>query len=316
MTPGIYILANDRVMDQAIALLNSIRLHDAETPIIMIPYDEQYHLVEQELAEAFGVTVYEDLALLDRLDQAVTEIFGDRFFARPNQFRKQACWFGPFDQFLYIDTDIVVFEKIIETLTYLENYDFICCDYQHKGGIKNVFSPNILAAGIFTETDLKSIFNCGFWGSKQGLFSEAELYQFFAECAMHPEYFDFSQKTSDQPIINYVILNHVSKRFNLVHRPNGCAGSWAGSQFEQHEYQLIDPRVNQTLLYLHWAGFRLQPGCPYWTIWQHYRYLNQPQPELLDSGLTQKSSQNSPKAQLQRWFTAARQWLKALMQRG
>ncbi|MEM6402119.1 MAG: hypothetical protein AAF757_18120, partial [Cyanobacteria bacterium P01_D01_bin.116] len=28
------------------------------------------------------------------------------------------------------------------------------------------------------------------------------------------------------------------------------------------------------LQYLHWAGIRIEPGCPYWEIWEHYRNLN------------------------------------------
>jgi hypothetical protein len=38
------------------------------------------------------------------------------------------------------------------------------------------------------------MFNCGFWGSKKGLVSEQDLYDTFAECAAHPNYFDFSEK--------------------------------------------------------------------------------------------------------------------------
>ncbi len=310
MTRGIYILANDRVIDQAIALLNSIRLHDPETPIVMIPYDEHYHVVERVLADSFNVKVYDDLALLTRLDQLVIEVFGDRFFARPNQFRKQACWFGQFDQFLYIDTDIVVFEKIIEVLHYLDHHDFICCDYQHNGGIQNVFDPRIVNAGTFTASELEDIFNCGFWGAKKGLFSEPELHRIFSECAAHPEYFDFSQKTSDQPIINYLILKYVPNRFNLVRRVGGCPGSWAGSSFEQRGYQLIDTKVEQVLPYLHWAGFRIQPGCPYWSIWEHYRYLNQIKPEPQPLDLTQTLSKKPSKNQLQQWLTTIRQWPK------
>jgi len=39
MKKGIYITANDKVMDYAIACLNSIRLYDPEIPIVLIPYD-------------------------------------------------------------------------------------------------------------------------------------------------------------------------------------------------------------------------------------------------------------------------------------
>ncbi|MDB9313866.1 hypothetical protein PN462_12205 [Spirulina sp. CS-785/01] len=276
---GIYITGNDKVLEQAIALLNSIRLYDPETPITLIPYDENHQKIAQHLQENYDVKVYEDLEFIKRLSNKLYEIFGEGFFARPNQFRKQACWFGEYDEFLYIDTDIVVFEKIIDNLDYFKDYDFLCCDYQHSGGITNVFTPKVFEDGVLKEEDIKGIFNGGWWASKKHLFSEQDLYDVFTECAAHPEYFDFSQKTSDQPIINYMILKRVPRRFNIVHRPEKAPGSWAGSnQFQQQGNQLFDPNCNQTLQYLHWAGIRIKPGCPYWDIWKHYRYLHDPNP--------------------------------------
>lgn len=279
MTRGIYITANDRVADHAIALLNSIRLRDQQTPIVLIPYDEAYHQVADVLNQRFGVVVYNDLDFIQRLSVNLQQIFGDRFFARPNQFRKQACWFGPFDEFVYIDTDVVVFEKIIDNLNYFADYDFICSDYQHKGGITNVFTSAVIENGVFSEAELQDIFNGGFWGSKKGLISENDLYATFRDCAAHPEYFDFSQKTSDQPIINYMILKRIPRRFNIVRRPGGAPGNWAGSpQFVRQGDVLVDPSHEQPLQYLHWAGIRIEPGCPYWDIWEHYRYLNEENP--------------------------------------
>ncbi|MEB3358567.1 MAG: hypothetical protein VKK04_17710 [Synechococcales bacterium] len=279
MTRGIYITANDRVLSHGIALLNSIRFHDPYTPVVLIPYDENYEAVAEVLNERFDVTVYEDLEFIERLSQRLFQTFGEGFFARPNQFRKQACWFGPFDEFLYIDTDIVVFEAIANNLNYLDEYDFICCDYQHRGGITNVFTPAVLDEGALTEADLADIFNGGLWGSRKGVITEADLYQTFEECAAHPHYFDFSQKTSDQPIINYMILKRVARRFNIVRRPGGAPGSWAGSpHFVPNNHILYDSHLNQPLQYLHWAGMHIEPGCPYWPIWEHYRYLHEPTP--------------------------------------
>lgn len=223
MTKGIYIIANDRVTEQAIALLKSLRLYDSDTPVVLIPYDDEYQQVAGTLRK-YGVTVYKDLEFLKHLSQQLYDIFGEGFFARPNQFRKQACWFGEFDEFLYIDTDIVVFEKIIETLDYLKIYDFIYCDYQHLGGIKNVFTPKVISDRVFSEKATTEIFNCGFWGAKKTAITEDILFKSFRECAAHPDYFDFSEKTSDQPIINYLILHHVPKRFNLVQKPGGAPG--------------------------------------------------------------------------------------------
>ncbi|NEO76279.1 Npun_R2821/Npun_R2822 family protein [Moorena sp. SIO4G3] len=291
MNRGIYITANDRVIEQSIALLNSIRSYDSDTPIVLIPYDDNYQKVAQILKESYGVEIYPDLAFIERLSTKLHEIFGEGFFARPNQFRKQACWFGTFDEFIYIDTDIVVFEKIADTLDYLADYDFICCDYQHVGGITNVFTPKVIEDNIFSEAELKDIFNGGFWGAKKNKISEETLYETFAECAAHPEYFDFSQKTSDQPIINYMILKQMHHRFNIVCRPGGAPGNWAGSkQFQTQGVRLIDPNLNQPLQYLHWAGIRIQPGCPYWDIWKHYRYLNEPMPE--DESLQPKTQKS------------------------
>ena len=293
MTRGIYITANDKVMDHAIALLNSIRLHDPDIPIVLIPYNDDYHEVAACLEQRYGVTVYEDLEFIERISTRLYDIFGDGFFARPNQFRKQSCWFGPFDEFVYIDTDIVVFEPISQNMDHLKEYDFICSDYQHKGGIENVFTSTVLDEKVFTPTDLRDIFNGGFWGSKKGLISEEDIYETFRECAAHPDYFDFSQKTSDQPIINYMILKRLPKRFNIVRREGGAPGNWGGSShFEmKDDYTLFDPHLNQPLQYVHWAGIRIEPGCPYWDVWKHYRYLGGPAPS--DESLRQSNANPS-----------------------
>jgi len=307
MTRGIYIIANDRVTEQAIALLKSIRNYDPATPVVLIPYDDDYHQVAGTLRN-YGVTVYKDLDFLQHLSQQLYDIFGAGFFARPNQFRKQACWFGEFDEFLYIDTDIIVFEEIIKTLDYLQKYDFICCDYQHLGGIKNVFTPRVISDRLFTEIEVTEIFNGGFWGAKREIITEAILLDSFRECAAHPEYFDFSEKTSDQPIINYMVLKHIPQRFNLVRREGGAPGSWAGSpHFLPQGDQLFDPQINQTLQYLHWAGIRIQPGCPYWELWKYYRYLQETAPDdslLLPIQLPQHQGKITQKIkqQLKHWL--------------
>ena len=275
MEKGIYITANDKVTEQTIALLNSIRAYDTQTPIILIPYDDNHQAIAALLKRDYGVEVFGDLDFIDRLSRRLQQTFGEDFFARPNQFRKQACWFGPFEKFLYIDTDIVVFDQIIKALDYLDTYDFICYDYQHAGGIRNVFSQNIIEQNVFTEAEVGDLFNCGFWGAKRDLMTEQNLYDTFQECAAHPEYFDFSEKTSDQPIINYMILKQVPKRFNIAKRTDKAPGSWAGSKHfvKREDGRLVDTNCDQAIDYLHWAGIRIQPGCPYWDVWKHYRYL-------------------------------------------
>ncbi|WP_338043162.1 MULTISPECIES: hypothetical protein [Okeania] len=94
MSRGIYITANDKVIEQGIALLKSIRKYDSDTPIILIPYDNNYQTVAECFSRDYGVKIYQDLELIKRLSNKLKQIFGNKFFARPNQFHKQACWFG------------------------------------------------------------------------------------------------------------------------------------------------------------------------------------------------------------------------------
>ncbi|WP_069791415.1 Npun_R2821/Npun_R2822 family protein [Cyanobacterium sp. IPPAS B-1200] len=279
---GIYIVANDKVINNSIALLNSIRLYDSEVPITLIPYDDNYHEILKILSTTYQVNLYADLGFIDTLSNNLHNIFGQNFFARPNQFRKQACWFGEYDEFLYIDTDIVVFEKIISCLDYLKDNDFITCDYQGSKGIRNIFSEEVINRSIFTSDELKDVFNCGFWGSKKDLISEDLLYETFKECSKNPEYFDFSQKTSDQPIINYLVLKQIPRRLNLTKISDNEPGSWASSKhFTEQDHKLYDK--GQPLRYLHWVGVPLKSGGPYYELWKHYRYLGEETPVSVET---------------------------------
>ena len=279
MKRGIYIVANDKVMENAIALLNSIRLHDQEIPVYLIPFNHDYQTVLATLNRLHSVQLFPDLELIERLTHRVGEIFDRDFLKLPNKMRKLAVWFGEFDEFLYIDTDIVVFDKISETLNHLSNCDFCCCDYHFASeGLRNIFSP-IVKGNIFSQEQLQDVFNSGFWGSRKGVITEDRLYEVLTDCAQHREYFDFAQGVTDQPVLNYLILKCFEKRMNLSKPPENAPGSWAGStHFENRNNVLYDR--GKRLNYLHWAGISMRPGAPYWEVWEHYRCLHEPSAAL------------------------------------
>lgn len=270
-------MANDAALEQTEALINSIRYYDNDVPVVMIPYDNKYLKVAKVLRERYDVELFYDAAVLNSIEDKIISIFGKKLFARPNQFRKQACWFGPFDEFLYLDTDIIVFEKIIDNLNYLKDSDFVCCDYQYLNGIKFLFNEKVLNEDIFTQQDIKGVFNAGFWGSKKGIINESVFWEILEECSNHLDYFDFSQKVSDMPIFNYMVLKKIDKKLNIAKDTDEKGGgSWAGmNHFIQEGDKLIDPNVKKPLKYLHWAGIKIQPGCPYWDIWKYYYDLSE-----------------------------------------
>lgn len=274
MTRGIYFLANDRSLDHALALVNSIRRWDTETPLVMIPHRAPFEYAARVLTQRRGITLYADTVRVERLMRNVRRIFGANFFPRPDNLKKQLCWFGPFDEFLYLDADIIVFERIIQLVDALRDHDFLCYSDQHEGGIAHVFKPSILQANIFSADPVPDIFNAGFWGGRRGVWSEEQFYAHLEECARNKIHLDRSRGGSDQPVFNYLVLKHLPRRINL-YRTHGAPRMWAGTNgFERRGEVLIDPRVNAPLKFLHWAGIQIAPGAPYWDVWAHYRFLD------------------------------------------
>ncbi|MEL7141843.1 MAG: Npun_R2821/Npun_R2822 family protein [Cyanobacteria bacterium J06643_4] len=273
---GVYIVANDKVKENAIALMSSLRQFDPDIPVYLIPFNDEHQAVATQLAELYDVHCFPDLGFLDELTQKIGDIFPRDFLALPNKMRKLAAWFGPLDEFLYIDTDILFFTPVTETLAYLDKADFIWCDYHYKRGLEDVFTDVVLEQNIFSPEALEDVFNSGLWGSKKSALSLDRLYEILAECAAHREYFDFSNGTTDQPIMNYLVLSAIPKRLNIAKHNPAEAGSWGGSShFEQRGDRLFDGEV--PLRYLHWAGTPMRTGGPYRSLWEHYRYLHDPE---------------------------------------
>jgi hypothetical protein len=274
MRRGIYIMANDRVIDNTIALLNSIRRFDRDVPIALLPYDNRYQKASQLFSVGYGVEVYNNLPMLEQLVANIDQIFGEFFFLRKGQFRKLSLWFGQFDEFLYIDTDIVVFEKIIDTLDYLKDKDFLFCDTQYLD-IKSVFKPEYIQKNDLGKDLNHNIFNAGFFGSRKGIFSEQDIYQTLAESKQCLEYFDFSKETSDQPMFNYLVHQHIPRRLNLISPTGKEPATWAGRLgYEERDHRLFDPQLQAFVRFIHWSGYLTTPGCPYWEIWKYYRNLD------------------------------------------
>ena len=281
--------------------MSSLRLHDPDLPVYLIPFNDDYHTVASRLAELYNVQMFPDLAFLDALTHKIGEIFPRDFLALPNKMRKLAAWFGPLDEFLYIDTDILFFTPVADTLAYLDQADFIWCDYHFKGGLEDVFSEVVVEQKLFSPKALEDVFNSGLWGSKKSALSLETLYAILGECAAHKEYFDFSNGTTDQPIMNYLVLKAIPRRLNIVRARAGHEpGSWGGTaHFERRGDVLFDG--DRPLRYLHWAGTPMGAGGPYRDLWEYYRYRNDPQAQVeRDHAKTSPSGLQQVKAQLKK----------------
>jgi len=274
---GVYIIANDRFIDQAIALLSSLREVDPLIPVVMVPFDGRHGEVARVLQHAFDVRLFPDSGVLEKITRDVNEIFPDGFLALPNKLRKLAFWFGPFDEFVYVDTDILLFRSVNETLAYLDGADFVSCDHHFRGGLRKVFSEVVRERRLFTDQELLDVFNSGFWASRKGIFTYEQLLSVLRDCAAHHEYFDFSTGLTDQPLLNYLVLGNIKRRVNIVKIDPKETGSWAGSlHFQERDGKLYDG--DRLLRYLHWAGTPMRAGAPYWDLWRSYRFRKVSEP--------------------------------------
>ena len=104
---GVYFLANDGILDMAIAFLNSFRTYNPSTALCLIPYADD---VEQftSLHQQYNFTVWSDVDKLRWCDDISWSFHG----CVVGQYRKLAMWEGPFDRFVYIDCDTVVLHNI------------------------------------------------------------------------------------------------------------------------------------------------------------------------------------------------------------
>lgn len=272
---GVYIVGNDPVIENCLALAHSFRKNSPSTKLCLIPYDDKYEKVLKKLSK-FNVILYPDMKFIKELQSSIDYLFGGE--AAPghkhkrNRLRNLVSWVGPFDNFLYMDVDIIVFRDLYTfTKDYFEKYDFFSCDRQYKNGLRWVFTPK-----IYSVFDKKSVvtFNAGFWGSKRNVFTREQLLGEIADCRDCYRFFDFESGALAQPIINYLVHKNIEegKRGNILNVEKEMAEPWAGLKDLVIEEHMAS--ANGCLLpFLHWAGKEIGRKGLYSDLWSYYRDL-------------------------------------------
>jgi len=107
---GIAILANDKISDWLLPFLESYLATNAQTPLYLIPYDDNVSLTRRA-AEVYGVSfVTPDSQALDALATRLYPLFpGHR-----RRLRKFLSLALPLDEVLYVDVDVLLFRDFTE----------------------------------------------------------------------------------------------------------------------------------------------------------------------------------------------------------
>lgn len=297
---GLYILANDVVFDQLIALINSIERNiGTSMPICIVPYDDRVERAKLATKEYPQVQWFEDEAILEKWEDFARRIWRSHPTAfdtwakkgilgvnRIGMHRRFCCFDGPFEQFVYLDADILVMNSFDLLFDSLEQHDFVTYDYQYKD-LSHVFDVNsVRLEDVFERNHLETeIFCAGLYASKKGLFTEQMISDLLTQLeAGESEILYFNGP--DQSILNYMVMKSGVDAINLSRqlpeeKRTGCCVT--SNHFSEKEQVLFDK--GERLTYLHYIGIsskffgQICSGqkvlFPYCHLFLYYRYLKE-----------------------------------------
>jgi hypothetical protein len=324
---GICTLANDRVYDQLIALLNSIEaISGSETPVCVYPYDDNTEKIAAEIAKRPNVQLYSDRASIrkwDRFAQAAWDTHptarerwnqvGSTGYHRFGTHRRYCAFDGPFTRFIYMDADTLLLDSVTKIFTLLDRYDCIVYDFQYKD-LSHVYqfsTPKLTE--IFSSERLRSeIFCSGFYASKKDLFDE-EKRNWLIEQLKSGEAEILYPMAPDQTLVNYMMMRSRCSIYNLAlqlpkNKRTGC--SVTSKHFKAKNNLLYDK--GKRLTYLHYIGISSRVftqvcagenlSFPYRETFLHYRYLNESEkrPQFINKAQPYQKSPNLAKKLLKK----------------
>lgn len=299
---GICTLANDRVYDQLVALLNSIEVTlGRHMPVCVYPYDDNTAQIAAEIARRPNVQLYDDQDSIQQWDKFVRNVWdthptarqrwrqvGSESYYRVGTHRRYCAFDGPFDRFIYIDADTLLLGPVEQILAQLDNNDWVVYDFQYTDltHVYDVSSTKL--AEVFTPERLKSeIFCSGFYASKKDIFKQQQL-SWLLEKLQAGEAEILYPMAPDQTVLNYMVMRTQIPSYNFALRlpedkRTGCCVT--STHFQERDRILYDK--DERLTYIHYIGLSSRlfaQVCagenidfPYRELFLHYRYLHEPE---------------------------------------
>ena len=278
---GVYFLADDGILDMAIAFLNSFRVYNPTIALCLIPYADN---VEQlsSLRQQYDFTIWRDVATLQWCDEISRSFHG----CVVGQYRKLAIWEGPFDRFVYIDSDTVVLHSIDFALRYLDRFDFLTAQSDLPSIRCWVWRDSIYATGALTDGQISYAANTGFLASRRECLPRAQIQARLPAALALSKHMELL--CCEQPLLNYLIVTS-GLRYTSLYAVARDASAWFGVPLEiwaghpsivARDGRVIHPR--KKILMMHWAGEWQRARdegrqIPYYDLWSYYRDLAPPQ---------------------------------------
>jgi hypothetical protein len=242
---GVYCLANDEALEWFQALVRSFRKYNPTLPLTVIPYNSSLARLKT-LQEEFQFSIMEPAAYT-RFDAIADRVAGQHLPG--GTFRKLCCFFGQYDTFLFLDSDIVVTQNFDALFQAFEPgpYDFVYFDTD----LTKVYTPEF-ARKMVAEYHSPG-FNSGAFLTRRAAVSEAEI---LAAVASGEKIRGCFSIWGEQPFLNY-LLDVTRRRLAHVNLllPELAMKPWARMPlaYDAARSQFVDG-AGRPMPFIHWAG--------------------------------------------------------------
>jgi len=264
---GVVCLGNDTVLDWTIAFCESVHQHDPEVPVTLIPFDDSVERTEAVLGR-YGYDLYES-PMLARMDA-----LGERYYpgggpVRSHIMRKFCAW-DVYDEFLYLDCDIVTLRSLRPYFTMLARSD---ADFIYfTTDIDQVYRPGRLRDQMVADHGAAG-FNSGTFMGRRGDLTAAEIERRAVEAeGLRPEFVD----NLEQTFINFCVDVSGMKQADATKLGDEpvVAGSVMRLVGSADDLVIDDRRVpysGRSVAAIHWAGYGRGPLMSYRKTFLKYR---------------------------------------------
>ena len=255
---GVYCLANDEAFEWFQGFVRSLRKHDPDLPLTVIPYNSAITRL-RALQAQFNFTVMDE-ATASRFDAIAPRVAGLKIAG--GTFRKLCTFFGGYETFIFLDSDIVVTQKLEPLLRAFEvaAADFVYFDTD----LPMVYVPDF-ARQMVAEYGSPG-FNSGAFISRRGSITGAEI---LAAVDLGEKIRERFAIWGEQPFLNYLL--DVTRRRRLPASalvPGISEKPWARVAFRhdaaRDEY--LDG-AGRPMPFIHW------PGCEWPTMFRPEVFL-------------------------------------------
>jgi hypothetical protein len=300
---GIYTLANDAVIDQLIALLNSIEANvGAQIPICVIPYDDRLTQVKQEIANRPHVSLFKDSDAIQRWEVFAQEIWAAHpqgnqkssaslVKVRRHAQRRYAAFDGEFEKFVVYDADCLAMKPLDDVFAKLDHYDFVFDDWEHAKpeSVAALKLSQVEQAMQMTAAEIRPQIHCSsFFGSKRGLLNPQKLSELKQKLVEQREV-DWINGVAEAFLFSYLTLRGEYSLFNFTLSPDSqdrtgnCADADPFIEKDQILYNADGLKPIHRIHYMNYGAEKFarlaqgeDVGMRYQEMFLLYRFLNNP----------------------------------------